>query len=53
MVVTVSTTNGTDIIDYAGDLGNEYGVGSAERNNGVVIVLALDDIAQNLSLIHI
>lgn len=47
MVVTVSTTNGTDIIDYATDLGAKYGVGSAERDNGVVIVLALDDIAQN------
>lgn len=47
MVVTVDTTGGTDIVDYAIDLGNEYGVGSAERNNGVVIVLALDDIAQN------
>lgn len=47
MVATVNTTNGTDIIDYAAGLGNEYGVGSAERNNGVVLVLALDDIAQN------
>lgn len=47
MVVTVDTTGGTDIVDYAADLGNEYGVGSAERNNGVVLVLALDDIAQN------
>lgn len=47
LVVTVDTTGGADIIDYAADLGNEYGVGSAERNNGVVIVLALDDIAQN------
>lgn len=47
MVVTVNTTGGTDIIDYAADLGNEYGVGSAERDNGVVVVLALDDIAQN------
>lgn len=47
LVVTVDTTGGTDIVDYAAGLGNEYGVGSAERNNGVVIVLALDDIAQN------
>lgn len=47
MVVTVNTTGGTDIIDYAADLGNEYGVGSAERDNGVVVMLALDDIAQN------
>lgn len=47
MVVTVSSTNGTDIVDYAANLGNQYGVGSAERNNGIVMVLALDDIAQN------
>lgn len=47
MVVTVDTTGGTDIIDYAYDLGSEYGVGSAERDNGIVVVLALDDIAQN------
>ena len=47
MVVTVDSTNGQDIVDYATDLGNQYGVGSAERNNGLVIVLALDDIAQN------
>lgn len=47
MVVTVDTTGDTDIVDYAADLGNEYGIGSAERNNGIVIVLALDDIAQN------
>ena len=47
MVVTVDSTNGQDIVDYATDLGNRYGVGSAERDNGLVIVLALDDIAQN------
>lgn len=47
MIVTVDTTGGTDIVDYAVDLGNEYGVGSAERDNGIVMVLALDDIAQN------
>ncbi len=47
MVVTVDSTNGTDIVEYATDLGNQYGVGSKERNNGLVLVLALDDIAQN------
>lgn len=47
MVQTVDTTGGEDIIQYAADLGNQYGVGSAERNNGLVIVLALEDIAQN------
>ena len=47
MVVTVDSTNGTDIVTYAADLGNQYGVGSAERNNGLVIVLALEDYTQN------
>lgn len=46
LVVTVDSTGGEDIIDYAMDLGNTYGVGSAERNNGVVMVLALDNISQ-------
>ena len=43
MVVTVDSTNGTDIVEYATNLGNQYGVGSAERDNGLVIVLALED----------
>ena len=47
MVQIVDSTNGTDIIQYAEDLGNRYGVGSAERDNGLVIVLALEDISQN------
>ena len=47
MVVTVDSTGGTDIIDYAADLGSRYGVGSAERDNGLVLVLALEDVAQN------
>ena len=43
MIVAQDTTGGTDIVDYAIGLGNQYGVGSAERNNGLVIVLALED----------
>lgn len=43
LVVTVDTTGGADIVDYATELGNQYGVGSRERNNGLVIVLALED----------
>lgn len=45
MVKTVNSTNGQDILQYAIDLGNQYGVGDAERNNGVVMVLALDNIS--------
>lgn len=47
MVQTVSTTGGVDIVDYATDLGNQYGVGSRERNNGLVLVLALDDMSSS------
>ena len=47
MVVTVDSTGGTDIVEYAEDLGNQYGVGSAERDNGLVLVLAVKDYAQN------
>jgi len=43
LIVTVDSTDGMDIVDYATDLGNQYGVGSAERDNGLVIVLALED----------
>ncbi len=45
MVQTVDSTNGTDIVEYATELGGRYGVGS-ERNNGLVIVLALKDVTQ-------
>ena len=47
MVQTVDSTNGTDIVEYATELGGRYGVGSAERNNGLVIVLALKDVTQS------
>ncbi|EJW96386.1 secreted protein containing DUF477, partial [gut metagenome] len=43
MVKTVDTTGGSSAVDYAYELGNRYGVGSAERDNGLVLVLALDD----------
>ncbi len=45
LVQTVDTTGGVDIVDYATDLGNRYGVGSAQRDNGLVIVLALEDVS--------
>ena len=47
MVQTVDSTDGADIVDYATQLGAAYGVGSAERNNGLVLVLALQDLADN------
>ena len=47
MVQAVDSTGGTDIVDYAVQLGAAYGVGSEERNNGLVLVLALEDLADN------
>lgn len=47
MVQTVDTTGGPAAVDYAYDLGMRYGVGSAERDNGLVLVLALDDYSES------
>ena len=46
VVQIVDSTNGVDIIRYAEELGNRYGVGSEQLDNGLVIVLALEDISQ-------
>ena len=43
VVVTVDSTGDTDIGDYACDLFNSWGIGSAEKNNGMLILLAIQD----------
>lgn len=43
VAVTVGTTEGEEISDYALRLGREWGVGDKEDNNGVVILLATED----------
>ena len=43
VAVTVKTTDGQDPADYALNLGRDWGVGSKEENNGVVILLASED----------
>ena len=42
-VVTVPTTGDTDIGDYALELFNAWGIGSAQENNGLLVLLAIDD----------
>ena len=37
-IVTVSSFGGTDISDFAFKLGEKWGVGSKDKNNGIVIV---------------
>ncbi len=43
VVVTVESLDGYEVNDYALELGREWGVGSEETNNGVVILLSVND----------
>ena len=47
LVQVVDSTGGVDIEKYAIDLGNQYQVGDANRDNGLIIVLALKNVASN------
>ncbi|MBI2889653.1 MAG: TPM domain-containing protein, partial [Nitrospirae bacterium] len=42
-VVTVKTTGGIPAADYAVEFGHRWGVGSKEKDNGVVFLTAVDD----------
>lgn len=42
-VVTVDSLDGYDVEEYALELGREWGVGSEESNNGVVLLLSVND----------
>lgn len=43
VVVTVYTLEGLDVADYALQLGREWGVGNKDKNNGVVLLLAVSE----------
>lgn len=43
VVVTVDFLNGMDIGDYAADLFNDWGIGDAKANNGLLILLAIGE----------
>ncbi|WP_052429513.1 TPM domain-containing protein [Paenibacillus borealis] len=43
VLVTVDSTGGTSMEDYATSLFNEWGVGSADKNNGVLLLLSTQD----------
>lgn len=49
VVVIVSSTKGTDVADYAIELGRKWGVGQKGTNNGVVLLIAKDDHKLNIS----
>lgn len=42
-VVTINTTDGKDILDYAVELYQAWGVGSKSTNRGVLILFAIND----------
>lgn len=43
VVVTVETLDGYNVRDYALELGREWGVGDSEKDNGVVLLLAVSE----------
>lgn len=43
VVVTVENLQGESIEDYAADLGNTWGIGQADEDNGVLILLAIQE----------
>ncbi|MDR1117278.1 MAG: TPM domain-containing protein [Oscillospiraceae bacterium] len=43
VLVTVDFTDGTPLEDYTHQLFNEWGVGSAEKNDGLLIVMSIGD----------
>lgn len=43
VVVTINSLNGAEASDYALNLGRDWGVGDKEKNNGIVILLSLEE----------
>lgn len=43
VIVAVDFLGGKDIDDYAYDLFNDWGIGSSERDNGILLVLAIGE----------
>lgn len=43
VVLTVDSTDGEDISDYAVEVGRKWGIGSEDKDNGVLIVLSVSD----------
>lgn len=43
VVVTVNNLEGRSIEDYSTELFRQYGIGSADKNNGVLFILSIED----------
>lgn len=42
-VVTLANLDGNDISDYAFKLGDKWGIGRAQKNNGILLLISRDD----------
>lgn len=49
-VLTVDTLDGTSIEEYSNEAFREYGIGSEEEDNGVLLVIAVDDQAVRIEV---
>jgi uncharacterized protein len=49
-VVTIKSIGEYDVADYTIQLGNRWGVGKASRNNGVIILAAINEHRMNISV---
>ena len=43
VVVTIDSTGGTPIESYASELFRQWGIGDGEKNNGLLLLMAIDD----------
>lgn len=43
VVVTIDSLDGAEISDYCKNLFNDWGIGSSEKNNGLLILLSIED----------
>lgn len=43
VVAALDSIDGADIYDYAMEMGNSWGIGSSERNNGFLLLMAIEE----------
>ncbi len=49
VVITIPTTGGEQIARFATDLGHKWGIGQKGKDNGIILLVAVDDRKVNIS----
>ena len=49
-IVTITSIGNYEVADYATKLGNLWGIGTKEHNNGVIVLVAVKDHRMNISV---